>query len=68
MPGPDLTGKLILSEFAGAATELRGAYMVNPHDTDGIKESILLCDERRTQGDARPNVTDASDDLSPQRL
>jgi len=35
-------GKLILSEFAGAATELRGAYMVNPHDTDGIKESILL--------------------------
>jgi len=38
----DLTGKLILSEFAGAATELRGAYMVNPHDTDGIKESILL--------------------------
>ena len=38
----DLTGKLILSEFAGAATELRGAYMVNPHDTDGIKEAILL--------------------------
>ena len=41
MPGrPD--GQLILSEFAGAATELRGAYMVNPHDTDGIKEAILL--------------------------
>ena len=40
MPGSDLTGKLILSEFAGAATELRGAYMVNPHDTDGIKEAI----------------------------
>jgi trehalose 6-phosphate synthase len=38
----DLTGKLILSEFAGAATELRGAYMVNPHDLDGIKEAILL--------------------------
>jgi len=42
MSRTDLTGKLILSEFAGAATELRGAYMVNPHDTDGIKESILL--------------------------
>ena len=42
MTRSDLTGKLILSEFAGAATELRGAYMVNPHDTDGIKESILL--------------------------
>ena len=38
----DLTGKLILSEFAGAATELRGAYMVNPHDLEGIKEAILL--------------------------
>ncbi|NNN08620.1 MAG: trehalose-6-phosphate synthase [Acidimicrobiaceae bacterium] len=38
----DLTGKLILSEFAGAAAELRGAFMVNPHDLDGIKESISL--------------------------
>lgn len=34
------TGKLILSEFAGAAAELRGAFMVNPHDLDGIKEAI----------------------------
>jgi trehalose 6-phosphate synthase len=38
----DLTGKLVLSEFAGAATELRGAFMVNPHDLDGIKEAIRL--------------------------
>ena len=38
----DLTGKLVLSEFAGAAAELRGAFMVNPHDLDGIKESIYL--------------------------
>ena len=38
----DLTGKLVLSEFAGAAADLRGAFMVNPHDLDGIKESILL--------------------------
>ena len=38
----DLTGQLILSEFAGAAAELRGAFMVNPHDLDGIKEAILL--------------------------
>jgi|SRR5665213_1612792 len=37
-----LTGKLVLSEFAGAATELRGAFMVNPHDLDGIKEAIGL--------------------------
>lgn len=36
----DLSGRLVLSEFAGAAAELRGAFMVNPHDLDGIKESI----------------------------
>ena len=38
----DLTGKLVLSEFAGAASELRGAFMVNPHDLDAIKETIRL--------------------------
>ena len=38
----DLTGALVLSEFAGAAAELRGAFMVNPHDIDGIKEAIHL--------------------------
>jgi trehalose 6-phosphate synthase len=36
------TGVLVLSEFAGAATELEGgAVMVNPHDLDGIKSAIL---------------------------
>jgi trehalose 6-phosphate synthase len=38
----DLTGRLVLSEFAGAAAELRGAFMVNPHDLDGIKEAVTL--------------------------
>ena len=38
----DLTGRLVLSEFAGAAAELRGAFMVNPHDLEGIKEAIRL--------------------------
>ena len=38
----DSTGRLVLSEFAGAAAELRGAFMVNPHDLDGIKEAIGL--------------------------
>jgi trehalose 6-phosphate synthase len=38
----DMTGCLVLSEFAGAAAELRGAFMVNPHDLDGIKEAIGL--------------------------
>ena len=36
----DLTGALVLSEFAGAAAELHGAFMVNPHDLDDIKEVI----------------------------
>ncbi len=38
----DLRGRLVLSEFAGAAGELGGAFMVNPHDLEGIKEAIRL--------------------------
>ncbi len=36
----DLTGRLVLSEFAGAAVELGGAYKVNPHDLEGVKNTI----------------------------
>lgn len=36
----DLTGALVLSEFAGAAAELGSAFLVNPHDLDGIKNAI----------------------------
>ena len=36
----DATGALVLSEFAGAARELRNAILVNPHDLDGIKSAI----------------------------
>ena len=36
----DNTGVLILSEFAGAAQELRGAIQVNPHDVDGMSEAM----------------------------
>lgn len=42
MCNTDLTGRLVLSEFAGAAGELRGAFMVNPHDLEGVKEAIRL--------------------------
>ena len=38
---PDLRGVLVLSEFAGAADELRAAVMVNPHDIDELKSAIL---------------------------
>ena len=33
-------GVLVLSEFAGAADELSGALLVNPHDIDGLKDAI----------------------------
>jgi trehalose 6-phosphate synthase len=36
----DYTGRLVLSEFAGASSELSGAFLVNPHDIDGLKEVI----------------------------
>jgi len=38
---PDLRGALVLSEFAGAADELRQAYMVNPYDVEGLKRAML---------------------------
>ncbi len=38
----DNGGVLVLSEFAGAALELKEALLVNPHDTDGVKNA--LCD------------------------
>ncbi|MGH3796903.1 MAG: alpha,alpha-trehalose-phosphate synthase (UDP-forming) [Pseudonocardiaceae bacterium] len=36
----DLGGTLVLSEFAGAAAELTSAFLVNPHDLDGIKNTV----------------------------
>jgi trehalose 6-phosphate synthase len=38
---PDDTGALVLSEFAGAAAELGDAFQVNPHDVDGLKDTLL---------------------------
>lgn len=37
----DNTGALVLSEFAGAARELKQAYLVNPYDIDGMKEGLM---------------------------
>ncbi|ROS25841.1 trehalose-6-phosphate synthase [Cellulomonas sp. PhB150] len=36
----DDRGALVLSEFTGAADELTGAILVNPHDIDGMKDAI----------------------------
>jgi trehalose 6-phosphate synthase len=35
------TGALVLSEFAGAADELRQAFMVNPYDVNCMKAAIV---------------------------
>jgi trehalose 6-phosphate synthase len=37
----DNTGALVLSEFTGAAAELSDAFLVNPHDVDGLKEAFV---------------------------
>jgi trehalose 6-phosphate synthase len=34
-------GALVLSEFAGAAEELRQAYLINPYDINGMKSTML---------------------------
>jgi trehalose 6-phosphate synthase len=37
----DDDGALVLSEFTGAADELAGAFLVNPHDIQGMKDTIV---------------------------
>jgi trehalose 6-phosphate synthase len=49
----DLRGALVLSEFAGAADELDGAFLVNPHDIDGLKRT--LCEAMRLPGHEAEN-------------
>ena len=48
----DSTGALVLSEFAGAAEELSDAFLVNPYDTEGLKDQIeaavtMDCEEQK---------------------
>ncbi|MEO8555657.1 MAG: trehalose-6-phosphate synthase [Actinomycetota bacterium] len=38
----DLSGALVLSEFAGAWHELHQAFTCNPHDIEGVKQTIML--------------------------
>jgi trehalose 6-phosphate synthase len=37
----DTGGALVLSEFAGAATELRQAFLCNPYDPEAVKDALL---------------------------
>jgi trehalose 6-phosphate synthase len=46
-------GALVLSEFTGAARELRQAYLVNPHDIDGLKDRMVEAMNDAQQNKAR---------------
>ncbi|HJV13841.1 MAG TPA: trehalose-6-phosphate synthase [Propionibacteriaceae bacterium] len=46
-------GALVLSEFTGAARELRQAYLVNPHDIDGLKDRLVEAMDDSPQNKAR---------------
>jgi len=37
----DNGGALVLSEFAGAAEELRQAWQINPYDINGMKSAFM---------------------------
>ena len=60
----DLGGALVLSEFTGAARELNQAYLCNPHDIEGLKNTIVLAinasatDKRRRMRALRRRVRD----------
>ena len=45
-------GVLVLSEFTGAADELQGAVLVNPHDIEGLKDAMEFAAQLSTK-DAR---------------
>ena len=60
----DLGGALVLSEFTGAWHELHQAFICNPHDVEGVKQTIMRAittpdDERRRRMKAmRKRVAD----------
>jgi trehalose 6-phosphate synthase len=50
----DEQGTLVLSEFTGAAAELDGAFLINPHDVEDVKRGICAAlaaepEDRRTR-------------------
>ncbi|CCQ13439.1 putative alpha,alpha-trehalose-phosphate synthase [Rhodococcus sp. AW25M09] len=49
----DLGGALVLSEFTGAAAELRQAYLCNPHDLDSVKDAIIWALEQEPEAGKR---------------
>ncbi|MEV6527820.1 trehalose-6-phosphate synthase [Longispora sp. NPDC051575] len=48
----DGAGALVLSEFTGAAAGLPGAHLVNPYDTDALKDTMLRAATEASPGRA----------------
>lgn len=49
----DLGGSLVLSEFTGAAAELRQAYQCNPHDLNSVKDAMMAAIEQTPESGRR---------------
>ena len=63
---PDDPGVLVLSRFAGAASELPEALLVNPYDVDGVAEAIAAArtmplEERRARWRAMMDTLERHD-------
>ena len=55
----DDDGALVLSEFAGAADELRQAWLVNPYDINGMKAALLEAYRAEPREKGAPDAGDA---------
>ena len=55
----DESGALVLSEFTGAADELTGAFLVNPHDIEGMKDAIVRAATDPARRGQAPDADDA---------
>ena len=64
----DDDGALVLSEFAGAADELRQAYLVNPYDINGMKARMLEAYDADPKDLLPPDAGDAQDGRGERRL
>ena len=57
----DDDGALVLCEFAGAADELRQAFLVNPYDINGMKAALMRGLPGRPTRPDPPDEGDAQD-------
>ncbi len=60
-------GALVLSEFAGAADQLKQALLMNPHDIDGLKDTIMRAVNMQPAEAAPPDAGHAQADPGPRR-